>query len=361
MGARAKLFYIPGSGITAPPKLTAEEHAILQENDSCTKCCQIAPGHQGRCTNNVSSGNGYKLVAYLLLNGNAQSSSSGSIFTSTSSTSTSSTCPSGSHPKHTANYENTDCATKKSRTINTIYEDGSSCNSNLPVTYVEAADMSVSNTADNFFNFSGPGTSLTIPSYDKYRMTSHQLPSHHNTSQHNHHDATFTTQVTRQHVPNPTQFPSTGSVVSAINANQFLWNCKLMSPISEFPIAARALIDTVLIKEDLINSLALQRHLLVKPLPIHTATNTCKLLTHYVTLSLSSSDLSYAMQPVRAIILNTLSNDIILGMPFLERNNIVVDVAAATVSDKQQNYISTNRYWSNFTSSVQAKQNSHYA
>lgn len=126
--------------------------------------------------------------------------------------------------------------------------------------------------------------------------------------------------------------------VSAVNAKQFLWDCKLTSPISEFPVFSKALINTgaavVLIHDRLVSHLVLPCRSLSRPLPICTATNSCKLLTEYVTLSLSLSDLAYAALPITAIISDTLSSDIILGMSFLQKNHIIVDTHAGRVTDK---------------------------
>lgn len=346
IGVKAKSFYIPGSGITAPLKLTAEERAILQENNGCTKCCQIAPGHQGKCNNDVPSGDGYKPVAYLLLNKHTSIPSTDAPSRSSTSTesSTSSTKPSHTFSKRSSTYDHVDHATRKLKTINAIYEDGSSYDSDLPIACIDAGDTSVSDSSDipvessRHFRFTHDDAPNVTSSHSRcpFTTTCHPIALHPHQINHT------TSHSFQSQRLDPSNESSATSVVSSVNTNQFVWHCKLTSPISDFPVAARTLIDTgaavVLIKEQLVDSLAIPRKPLAKPLPIHTATNSRKLLTHYVTLSLSSSNLSYAALPVKAIISDSLSNDIILGMPFLEKNNIVVDAAASTVQDKSQKY-----------------------
>jgi hypothetical protein len=92
----------------------------------------------------------------------------------------------------------------------------------------------------------------------------------------------------------------------------------------------------VLIRDTIVNSLQLPRIELEKPIFIKTATNTRKQLCHAVNISLSSHNSSYFVKPVCAIV-DTLSNDIILGMPFLSNNSIVVDTADGSVFDKENN------------------------
>lgn len=132
------------------------------------------------------------------------------------------------------------------------------------------------------------------------------------------------------------------SVVSTVNSGQLLWSCKLTAVHSSVSVKVAALIDTgasvVLIRDTLVNELQLPLICLDKPMFIKTATNNRKQLCHAVDILLTSRDSLYTAKPIRAIVSDSLSNDIILGMPFLEINAIVVDASTGRVTDKMNDY-----------------------
>jgi hypothetical protein len=114
-----------------------------------------------------------------------------------------------------------------------------------------------------------------------------------------------------------------------------------------FPIAFSALIDNgshlVLIHPKYVQKLALPRHKLVHPISVTLAMNNQQKrgvfeLDEYVSLSLFDSVSYWSAKPIRAIVCDGLCTPVILGLPFLERNNIVIDHRLRTVSKKVETY-----------------------
>ncbi|KAJ3553691.1 hypothetical protein NP233_g12588 [Leucocoprinus birnbaumii] len=132
------------------------------------------------------------------------------------------------------------------------------------------------------------------------------------------------------------------AVSNAVRSPKALvWGCKAMGS-EEFPIKTKALIDTgasiSIIHERLATKLGLERHTLKEPMSITTATNAHSSLSEYVVLSLSSSDLEYTALPTKALVSPTLNYGIILGMPFLRKNEINIDTAESKVTDNRVGY-----------------------
>jgi hypothetical protein len=123
----------------------------------------------------------------------------------------------------------------------------------------------------------------------------------------------------------------------------FYWDCLIEGPMSNLPLMTTALIDNgahlVLINEDYVDKLQLRRFKLLKPEPFSLAIDSpTAYLYEYVKIPLTSRDQSWSSSSVRALIARDLCCDIILGIPWLARNNIVIDHSARTVVDKKTNY-----------------------
>lgn len=124
----------------------------------------------------------------------------------------------------------------------------------------------------------------------------------------------------------------------------FLWDCLLDGPNGSFPVTVKALIDNgaflVIISEALAERLQLRKFRLHVPETVSlalsgssTPADTC--LTHYVNLRTHSVDQTWTSTSVRALIAPGLCAPILLGLPWLERNHIVIDHEARTVIDKR--------------------------
>lgn len=61
-------------------------------------------------------------------------------------------------------------------------------------------------------------------------------------------------------------------------------------------------------------------------------------MTEYVKFSVSSVNAQWTSHVVRALIAPGLCTSVILGLPWLEKNDIVVDFTAHTCIDKKSNY-----------------------
>jgi hypothetical protein len=101
---------------------------------------------------------------------------------------------------------------------------------------------------------------------------------------------------------------------------------------------------TVLIREDLCNSLGLQKRKLHKPesfdVALHDYPRVKKsvILHDYCTVSLSDPASRWHSNSVRAIVAPNLCSSIILGLPFLAHNDIVIDIAARTAIYKKSGF-----------------------
>jgi hypothetical protein len=137
--------------------------------------------------------------------------------------------------------------------------------------------------------------------------------------------------------------PNVSSIVSAVNKSQLLWHCNITNDIPDSQsMSIGALIDTgasiILVRDTMVKELNLPLNRLEKPLSIMTATNTKKCLIHSVNIVLSSLDCNYIAKLFTAVVSDTLSNDVILDMPFLEANSIIVDMHNGIVKDVVNDY-----------------------
>ncbi|KAJ6531857.1 hypothetical protein B0H19DRAFT_1081799 [Mycena capillaripes] len=124
------------------------------------------------------------------------------------------------------------------------------------------------------------------------------------------------------------------------------WEFLLEGPMTNLPVPICGLIDDgchlVLIKPKLVDRLSLGKFKLHEPEEIGVAVDDPDakplLLFEYVKLRTLSKELSWESNTVCAIIAPDLCIDILLGLPWLERNHIVIDHHVRTVVDKRCNY-----------------------
>jgi hypothetical protein len=127
-------------------------------------------------------------------------------------------------------------------------------------------------------------------------------------------------------------------------SQHMLWHCSTFSSDYAFPVPISALIDNgshlVLIHPEYVQKLALPRHKLARPISVELAMHGQQKrgvfeLLDYVSLTLFDSTSFWTAKPIRAIVCDGLCAPVILGLPFLERNNIVIDhrLRTATQND----------------------------
>ena len=136
--------------------------------------------------------------------------------------------------------------------------------------------------------------------------------------------------------------------VPPLKSKHFVWKCNVDGPLVDFPVTTSALIDNgahlVLIRPQLVAQLGLTVFDLLEPEQVDVAFDssnkkkTKQLLTSYVRLSVTSTDGSFKSKPVYAVIAPGLCMPIILGLPWLEHNEIVCDHAARSCVVKSSNY-----------------------
>ncbi|KAJ7156122.1 hypothetical protein C8R43DRAFT_848728, partial [Mycena crocata] len=125
------------------------------------------------------------------------------------------------------------------------------------------------------------------------------------------------------------------------------WKGLVEGPGRDFPLLIRALIDhgahLAMIDETLVETLKLIRYTLPEPEEIslamsHEGSPPSITYTEYVKLRVSSPDQAWSSNTVRFVIGKRLCAPLILGLPWLERNKIVVDHHLRTVIDKRCGY-----------------------
>jgi hypothetical protein len=141
---------------------------------------------------------------------------------------------------------------------------------------------------------------------------------------------------------------STHNVSSESHSTPHLvWDFYLDGPLCDLPVHVRGLIDDgshlVLIDSVIVDKLGLRRFTLHKPEIVSLALNESSTpsnasLTEYIKLHAYSHDQSWTAVTVRALIAPSLCAPVILGLPWLERNHIVIDHHERTVIDKRTNY-----------------------
>lgn len=127
------------------------------------------------------------------------------------------------------------------------------------------------------------------------------------------------------------------------------WTCCIDAPCTCAPTPVSALIDhcspPVLISSELVKILGLRPKPLFKPLSVSGAFMKGKrnpdskvLLSQYCRLHIQSPDAVWKSKAINAIICPQLHTDLILGLDFLSKNQIVVDANLRTVIDKTTGY-----------------------
>lgn len=131
-----------------------------------------------------------------------------------------------------------------------------------------------------------------------------------------------------------------------LQTKHLIFKCTVNGPNVDEPITVNALLDNgahiVLTRPSLVDTLGLYRHHLHKPEPYyiavagsHTFKNVC---VKYVLLSVTSLDQTWTSNTVKALITTGLSTELILSLPFLERNHIVIDHHERAAIDKPVDY-----------------------
>ena len=130
--------------------------------------------------------------------------------------------------------------------------------------------------------------------------------------------------------------------VGPLSVKHFLWSAKAWTPEETF-LSLSCLIDTGAhlncIRSDLVRKLGLQIKSLAKPLSVTLAFNGSSakqphLLSAYVEFSLLSQNSDWQSRRCKALVIENLCTDFILGLPFLCHNKHVVDCDAKTVIHK---------------------------
>ena len=121
------------------------------------------------------------------------------------------------------------------------------------------------------------------------------------------------------------------------------WKANYFSTASDFPVAVDSLIDDacpyVLIRPDIVIDLGLCIKKLKKIFRASSAFSTSEIcFENFVTLQPSSLNNAWSSKPVQALIANDLCAPIILGLPFLQHNQIVIDYEHRSILDKKCNF-----------------------
>ncbi|KAJ3566511.1 hypothetical protein NP233_g6963 [Leucocoprinus birnbaumii] len=273
-----------------PPRLTPEERTILLNNRGCTKCRKICPRHileHRTCDESFPSGEGYRPVAWRTSEYDLKVNPTPAV------------------------------ATQRS-----------------PVTVTDAHADTIDHRVNGVLS-SPPGPIVTTPESNFYIPPSRtQRQIDRPTTPKDHHY-----QMAVNSVDGNTSSPV--APTTSRPPKTLLWDCKMMGS-EDFPVKMQALIDTgatvSMIHGRLADQLGLERHTLNKPMSITTATNAHAVLSEYVVLSLSSADLEYTALPTKALISPTTNHGIILGLPFLRKNEIVINTAESKVTDNRVGY-----------------------
>ncbi|KAF5366991.1 hypothetical protein D9758_003943 [Tetrapyrgos nigripes] len=128
--------------------------------------------------------------------------------------------------------------------------------------------------------------------------------------------------------------------------NHLLFRGLVDGPSVSSPLTLELLLDTgspfVLISAELVDQLGLQHRKLHKPQPVTSfdgsASSVSSTLTEYVRLPIEDSTGQWRSRPCNALIVPSLCSPLILGMPFLSRNELIVDCKNRTVVHKPSGF-----------------------
>jgi hypothetical protein len=131
-------------------------------------------------------------------------------------------------------------------------------------------------------------------------------------------------------------------------SNHLFWDCSTTGSAGDVSSLMHSMLDcgchTVLIHEELAESLALKRQTLYKPETIGVTIVTGKkgdgeiTLMEWVKLKVEDPSRNRTVKMIRAIIYPGLCAPLILGLPFLKRNEIVIDCATCTAIHKPSSF-----------------------
>jgi hypothetical protein len=134
--------------------------------------------------------------------------------------------------------------------------------------------------------------------------------------------------------------------VGPLSVKHFLWSAKAWQ-INDTFLSLSCLLDTGAhlncVRSDVVRSLGLKLKYLAKPLPVTLAFDGSSvkkrhLLSTYVEFSLLSRNSDWESRTCKALVVDNLCTDFILGLPFLCHNKLVVDCDAETVIHKPSGY-----------------------
>jgi Aspartyl protease len=139
---------------------------------------------------------------------------------------------------------------------------------------------------------------------------------------------------------------SKGDVSPTLHKKHLILEFQIATQHLDFPLKFNAMLDNgthvVLIHPDTVSELQLERFKLKKPEKVSVAISDKKketmTLINYVKFSVTSLDNAWTSKPIFAIIAPGLCLPLILGLPFLVKNNIVIDHADRTAVDKVSSY-----------------------
>ena len=134
--------------------------------------------------------------------------------------------------------------------------------------------------------------------------------------------------------------------VGPLSVKHFLWAAKAWTLLDTF-LSLTCLLDTGAhlncVRNEVVLKLGLEIKYLAKPLPVSLAfdgssTKKTHFLSAYVEFSLLSKNSDWQSRPCKALVVDNLCTDFILGLPFLSHNKLVVDCHAETVIHKPSGY-----------------------
>jgi hypothetical protein len=134
--------------------------------------------------------------------------------------------------------------------------------------------------------------------------------------------------------------------VGPLSVKHFLWSAKAWQ-INDTFLSLSCLLDTGThlncVRSDVVHSLGLKLKHLAKPLPVTLAFDGSSvkkhhLLSTYVEFSLLFRNSDWESRTCKALVVDNLCTDFILGLPFLCYNKLVVDCDAETVVHKPSGY-----------------------
>ena len=131
-------------------------------------------------------------------------------------------------------------------------------------------------------------------------------------------------------------------------SHHYRWQCQLPSQLTDFPLSVNSFLDSgahvVLIHPDTATNLGQKLFTLLKPLPIdvtlkdHERYMDTTLLHEYIRIQPVSIDGYWTSNVVKAVLCPNLCVLLLLGLPFLERNHILIDFEERTCIDKTTKY-----------------------